>query len=126
VHIVTEPSQLPLGFLEPSQDKQVAVGFDCEGVSLSREGRLTLIQVRSRFFNSSGCGYRQYCSQASLISIFAKLLRNRATSHVCGRVAAKTVLNAKFIVASIPAITEHHRFLVTHCAFPKFSDDLSC
>lgn len=55
VHIVTDPSQLPLEFLEPSQNKQVAVGFDCEGVSLSREGRLTLIQVRCPSSISSGC-----------------------------------------------------------------------
>ncbi|GAQ78996.1 3'-5' exonuclease [Klebsormidium nitens] len=45
VNIVTEPSQLPLEFLEPSHDRQVAIGFDCEGVSLSREGNLTLIQL---------------------------------------------------------------------------------
>ncbi|KAF3324569.1 Exonuclease 3'-5' domain-containing protein 1 [Carex littledalei] len=45
IHIVTEPSQLPIEFLEPSPEKQLVVGFDCEGVDLCRNGRLCIMQL---------------------------------------------------------------------------------
>lgn len=47
IHIVTEPSQLPIEFLEPSPEKQLVVGFDCEGVDLCRNGRLCIMQVNN-------------------------------------------------------------------------------
>jgi exonuclease 3'-5' domain-containing protein 1 len=46
IHIVTEASQLPCAFLEPSPERQLVIGFDCEGVDLARYGRLCIMQVR--------------------------------------------------------------------------------
>ncbi|CAH9106322.1 unnamed protein product [Cuscuta epithymum] len=45
VHIVTQPGQLPVEFLEPSPENQFAVGFDCEGVDLCRNGTLCIMQI---------------------------------------------------------------------------------
>ena len=47
VRIVTEPSQLPLAFLQPSRENKLVIGFDCEGVNLSQHGRLCLMQLAS-------------------------------------------------------------------------------
>ncbi|XP_068652483.1 uncharacterized protein [Aristolochia californica] len=45
IHIVTHPSQLPPEFLEPSIEKKLVVGFDCEGVDLCRYGTLCIMQL---------------------------------------------------------------------------------
>lgn len=51
VVVVTEASQLPPRFLEPPdcganpEEPALVVGFDCEGISLSRYGRLCVLQV---------------------------------------------------------------------------------
>ncbi|KAE9588496.1 hypothetical protein Lal_00002884 [Lupinus albus] len=45
VHIVTNASQLPIEFLEPSPQSQIAIGFDCEGVDLCRNGSLCIMQL---------------------------------------------------------------------------------
>ncbi|KAK1285718.1 hypothetical protein QJS10_CPB20g00486 [Acorus calamus] len=46
VHVVTQPSQLPSEFLEPSADRKLVIGFDCEGVDLCRNGSLCVMQAR--------------------------------------------------------------------------------
>lgn len=46
IHIVTHASQLPPEFLNPSPDKKLVIGFDCEGVDLCRNGTLCIMQVR--------------------------------------------------------------------------------
>ncbi|CAI9755693.1 unnamed protein product [Fraxinus pennsylvanica] len=40
IHVVTSSCQLPAEFLEPSPEKQLVIGFDCEGVDLCRHGTL--------------------------------------------------------------------------------------
>ncbi|KAK3028895.1 hypothetical protein RJ639_039904 [Escallonia herrerae] len=45
IHIVTHASQLPPEFLNPSREKQLVVGFDCEGVDLCRHGTLCVMQL---------------------------------------------------------------------------------
>ncbi|KAI3698443.1 hypothetical protein L2E82_41992 [Cichorium intybus] len=45
VHIVTQASQLPSEFLQPSPDKKLVIGFDCEGVDLCRNGTLCIMQL---------------------------------------------------------------------------------
>ncbi|XP_062020147.1 uncharacterized protein LOC133736613 [Rosa rugosa] len=45
VQIVTHPSQLPAEFLEPSADRPLVIGFDCEGVDLCRNGTLCIMQL---------------------------------------------------------------------------------
>ncbi|KAJ9549859.1 hypothetical protein OSB04_022402 [Centaurea solstitialis] len=45
IHIVTKASQLPPEFLEPSPDKKLVIGFDCEGVDLCRNGTLCIMQL---------------------------------------------------------------------------------
>ncbi|XP_019429532.1 PREDICTED: piRNA biogenesis protein EXD1 [Lupinus angustifolius] len=45
IHIVTNASQLPIEFLEPSPQSQIAIGFDCEGVDLCRYGSLCIMQL---------------------------------------------------------------------------------
>ncbi|XP_050290739.1 uncharacterized protein LOC126729020 [Quercus robur] len=45
IHIVTHASQLPIEFLSPSPEKQLVVGFDCEGVDLCRYGALCIMQL---------------------------------------------------------------------------------
>ncbi|KAB2080082.1 hypothetical protein ERO13_A05G044400v2 [Gossypium hirsutum] len=45
IHIVTNASQLPAEFLNPSPEKQLVVGFDCEGVDLCRNGTLCIMQL---------------------------------------------------------------------------------
>ncbi|CAL1373404.1 unnamed protein product [Linum trigynum] len=45
VLVVTEPSQLPVEFLNPSPDHELVVGFDCEGVDLCRTGKLCIMQL---------------------------------------------------------------------------------
>ncbi|CAL5429241.1 unnamed protein product [Camellia sinensis] len=44
IHIVTHASQLPPEFLEPSLERQLVIGFDCEGVDLCRNGTLCIMQ----------------------------------------------------------------------------------
>uniref|UniRef100_A0A2N9EIL2 K Homology domain-containing protein n=1 Tax=Fagus sylvatica TaxID=28930 RepID=A0A2N9EIL2_FAGSY len=44
IYIVTHASQLPNEFLYPSPEKQLVVGFDCEGVDLCRYGTLCIMQ----------------------------------------------------------------------------------
>ncbi|XP_028115892.1 uncharacterized protein LOC114313684 isoform X4 [Camellia sinensis] len=44
IHIVTHASQLPPQFLEPSLERQLVIGFDCEGVDLCRNGTLCIMQ----------------------------------------------------------------------------------
>ena len=46
IHIVTDASQLPAEFLEPSPENQLVIGFDCEGVDLCRHGTLCIMQVK--------------------------------------------------------------------------------
>ncbi|XP_058073988.1 uncharacterized protein LOC131222804 isoform X3 [Magnolia sinica] len=43
--IVTDASQLPPEFLEPSVERQLVIGFDCEGVDLCRHGALCIMQL---------------------------------------------------------------------------------
>ncbi|XP_007012226.2 PREDICTED: uncharacterized protein LOC18588024 isoform X2 [Theobroma cacao] len=45
IHIVTNASQLPVEFLNPSPERQLVVGFDCEGVDLCRHGTLCIMQA---------------------------------------------------------------------------------
>ncbi|VVB09033.1 unnamed protein product [Arabis nemorensis] len=45
IHIVTDPLQLPADFLNPSPDKKLVIGFDCEGVDLCRHGKLCIMQI---------------------------------------------------------------------------------
>lgn len=45
IHVVTHASQLPAEFLEPSAERQLVIGFDCEGVDLCRHGTLCIMQV---------------------------------------------------------------------------------
>ncbi|XXG48271.1 hypothetical protein AAC387_Pa02g2769 [Persea americana] len=45
IHIVAHPSQLPAEFLQPSVEKQLIIGFDCEGVDLCRHGTLCIMQL---------------------------------------------------------------------------------
>lgn len=45
IYIVTHASQLPVEFLEPSYERQLIIGFDCEGVDLCRHGTLCIMQV---------------------------------------------------------------------------------
>ncbi|KAK9273044.1 hypothetical protein L1049_017851 [Liquidambar formosana] len=45
IHIVTHASQLPIEFLEPSPERQLVIGFDCEGVDLCRYGTLCVMQL---------------------------------------------------------------------------------
>ncbi|KAL9227267.1 hypothetical protein vseg_002978 [Gypsophila vaccaria] len=45
IHIVTEASQLPVEFLEPSSLSKLVIGFDCEGVDLCRDGSLCIMQL---------------------------------------------------------------------------------
>ncbi|XP_020222521.1 protein RRP6-like 3 isoform X1 [Cajanus cajan] len=45
VHVVTAASQLPVEFLEPSPQKELVIGFDCEGVDLCRNGTLCVMQL---------------------------------------------------------------------------------
>ncbi|XP_010267085.1 PREDICTED: uncharacterized protein LOC104604449 isoform X2 [Nelumbo nucifera] len=45
IHIVTHASQLPLEFLEPSPERPLVIGFDCEGVDLCRYGTLCIMQL---------------------------------------------------------------------------------
>ncbi|KAI4316561.1 hypothetical protein L6164_024534 [Bauhinia variegata] len=45
IHIVTNASELPVEFLEPSPEQQLVIGFDCEGVDLCRNGTLCIMQL---------------------------------------------------------------------------------
>ncbi|EOY29845.1 3'-5' exonuclease domain-containing protein / K domain-containing protein / KH domain-containing protein isoform 3 [Theobroma cacao] len=45
IHIVTNASQLPVEFLNPSPERPLVVGFDCEGVDLCRHGTLCIMQA---------------------------------------------------------------------------------
>ncbi|KAH6835908.1 3'-5' exonuclease domain-containing protein / K homology domain-containing protein / KH domain-containing protein [Perilla frutescens var. hirtella] len=45
IHVVTHASQLPEEFLQPSREKQMVIGFDCEGVDLCRQGTLCIMQL---------------------------------------------------------------------------------
>ncbi|XP_021890480.1 piRNA biogenesis protein EXD1 [Carica papaya] len=45
IHIVTDASQLPAEFLDPSPTAQLIIGFDCEGVDLCRHGTLCVMQL---------------------------------------------------------------------------------
>ncbi|KAJ4823676.1 hypothetical protein Tsubulata_027677 [Turnera subulata] len=45
IHVVTHESQLPKEFLFPTFERQLVVGFDCEGVELSRYGNLCIMQL---------------------------------------------------------------------------------
>ncbi|KAK6782417.1 hypothetical protein RDI58_020213 [Solanum bulbocastanum] len=45
IHVVTNPSELPVEFLEPSAETQLVIGFDCEGVDLCRHGTLCIMQL---------------------------------------------------------------------------------
>ncbi|CAA0806704.1 3-5 exonuclease domain-containing protein / K homology domain-containing protein / KH domain-containing protein [Striga hermonthica] len=45
IHVVTRASQLPAEFLQPSHERQLVIGFDCEGVDLCRDGTLCIIQL---------------------------------------------------------------------------------
>ncbi|KAJ1442760.1 Ribonuclease H-like superfamily [Sesbania bispinosa] len=45
IHVVTNASQLPVEFLEPSPQSQLVIGFDCEGVDLCRNGTLCIMQL---------------------------------------------------------------------------------
>lgn len=44
-HVVTLASQLPEEFLQPSCERKMVIGFDCEGVDLCRHGALCIMQV---------------------------------------------------------------------------------
>ena len=50
IHIVTKASQLPEEFLNPSPEKEVVIGFDCEGADLCRQGTLCIMQVLALIF----------------------------------------------------------------------------
>ncbi|KAF3638679.1 hypothetical protein FXO37_24261 [Capsicum annuum] len=45
IHVITNPSELPVEFLEPSPQTQLVIGFDCEGVDLCRHGTLCIMQL---------------------------------------------------------------------------------
>ncbi|KAI4379810.1 hypothetical protein MLD38_006056 [Melastoma candidum] len=45
IHIVTSAAQLPTEFLEPSPEKTLVIGFDCEGADLCRSGKLCIMQL---------------------------------------------------------------------------------
>ncbi|XP_010417369.1 PREDICTED: uncharacterized protein LOC104703122 isoform X1 [Camelina sativa] len=45
IHIVKDPLQLPADFLNPSPEKKLVIGFDCEGVDLCRHGKLCIMQI---------------------------------------------------------------------------------
>ncbi|KAK9280906.1 hypothetical protein L1049_003797 [Liquidambar formosana] len=45
IHVVTHSSQLPKEFLFPSLERQLIIGFDCEGVDLCRYGTLCIMQL---------------------------------------------------------------------------------
>lgn len=45
IHVVTCASQLPAEFLQPSSERQLVIGFDCEGVDLCRHGTLCIMQL---------------------------------------------------------------------------------
>lgn len=45
IHIITNASELPVEFLEPSPQSQVVIGFDCEGIDLCRDGTLCIMQL---------------------------------------------------------------------------------
>ncbi|KAL8537337.1 hypothetical protein ACS0TY_012473 [Phlomoides rotata] len=45
IHVVTHASQLPEEFLQPSRERQMVIGFDCEGVDLCRHGTLCIMQL---------------------------------------------------------------------------------
>uniref|UniRef100_A0A2P2KCS5 3'-5' exonuclease n=1 Tax=Rhizophora mucronata TaxID=61149 RepID=A0A2P2KCS5_RHIMU len=45
IHVVTDASQLPAEFLDPSPERPLVVGFDCEGVNLCRHGSLCVMQL---------------------------------------------------------------------------------
>ncbi|GFP88042.1 exonuclease 3'-5' domain-containing protein 1 [Phtheirospermum japonicum] len=45
IHVVTHASQLPVEFLQPSHERQLVIGFDCEGVDLCRHGTLCIMQL---------------------------------------------------------------------------------
>ncbi|KAF7136088.1 hypothetical protein RHSIM_Rhsim08G0230100 [Rhododendron simsii] len=45
IHIVTHASQLPTEFLYPSPERQLVLGFDCEGEDLCRYGCLCIMQL---------------------------------------------------------------------------------
>ncbi|XP_031372620.1 uncharacterized protein LOC116187806 isoform X2 [Punica granatum] len=45
IHIVTAANELPAEFLTPSPERQLVIGFDCEGVNLCRHGSLCIMQV---------------------------------------------------------------------------------
>ncbi|KAJ4836974.1 hypothetical protein Tsubulata_025285 [Turnera subulata] len=45
IYVVTEASQLPAEFLNPSPEKELVIGFDCEGVDLCRHGTLCIMQL---------------------------------------------------------------------------------
>ncbi|XP_021776434.1 piRNA biogenesis protein EXD1-like [Chenopodium quinoa] len=45
IYIITEASQLPVEFLEPSPETKLVIGFDCEGVDLCRYGTLCIMQI---------------------------------------------------------------------------------
>lgn len=40
-----QQSQLPVEFLKPPTENQLIIGLDCEGVNLSRNGTLCIMQV---------------------------------------------------------------------------------
>lgn len=65
IHIVTHASQLPIEFLSPSPEKQLVVGFDCEGVDLCRYGTLCIMQVI--FFCLTNLISSQLCTQTKLL-----------------------------------------------------------
>lgn len=45
IYVVTHASQLPIEFLRPSAERQLVIGFDCEGVDLCRNGTLCIMQI---------------------------------------------------------------------------------
>ncbi|KAL9247385.1 hypothetical protein vseg_020822 [Gypsophila vaccaria] len=45
IHIVTNASQFPKELRIPSPERQVVIGFDSEGVNLSRHGTLCILQI---------------------------------------------------------------------------------
>ncbi|KAJ3701948.1 hypothetical protein LUZ61_005653 [Rhynchospora tenuis] len=45
IYIVTKRSQLPVEFLAPSPGDKLVIGLDCEGVNLSRNGTLCIMQL---------------------------------------------------------------------------------
>ncbi|KMZ61936.1 hypothetical protein ZOSMA_49G00040 [Zostera marina] len=61
IHVVNHASQLPREFVEPSSERKLVIGFDCEGVDLCRSGTLCIMQWNSgdwlllRWFFESSC-----------------------------------------------------------------------